>query len=215
MLAGCHRTATVKTISSPAPSYAEAPAKGGEHELIQGPFPAQFQATVYEVEALAGRMDGVDAKALEKQAGTAEGLLNALSKVGAARILYRFDQPVNVVSQKLFMGKSEPLVTSTRSTPRGETINSLVYQQIGAAVRLSAPPVKHPAVTVAVELSVMAPTGVEIVPDQKAPSIRTVSTEHQSALEFGQPRVMLAVDSASLDKKGPPMLYVIRYLFSR
>jgi hypothetical protein len=217
MLAGCHRTATLKTISSSGSSYAEAPAKGGEHQLIQGPLPAHFQATIYEVEAPVGRMDSVDAKALEKQAGTAEGLLNALSKVGAARILYRFDQPVNVVSQKLFMGKSEPLVTSTRLSPSGQTINSVTYQQIGAAVSLSAPAVrdKHPAVTVAVELSVMGRTGVEVVPDAKLPAIRTVSTAHQSALEFGQPRVILAGDSASLDQKASPVLYVIRYLFNR
>ena len=223
VLAGCQspsekRATTPETILSSARSEpGESPADSGEGQPTQQVFPAQFQATIYEVEALPGRVESVKAQSLEKEAGTAESLLKALSEIGAARILYRFDQPVNVLSQRLTMGKSEPLITGTRMTPGGQAINSVSYQQVGAIVSLSATAAgeKHPEVTVAVQLSVIAHGGVELAPGQKAASIQSVSTEHRSRLEFGQPRVMLAVDSASPDRTQPPALYVIRYQFGR
>jgi hypothetical protein len=84
-------------------------------------------------------------------------------------------------------------------------------------VNLSAPATKakRPLVTVAVELSVIAHGSVEFIPGQKATITRNVMTENQAELEFGRPRVMLAVDSSSPDAKQSPALYVIRYLFSR
>lgn len=222
-LAGCRSSHDVnevasKTASTPASSESETPsARSFKPHPAQEVYPAQFQATVYEIEAKPGYADACNAKDLEKHAKTADDLLKALSKAGTARILYRFDQPVNVISQKLMMGKSEPFVTGSRTSSSGQTVNSVTYHQTGAIVRLSAPSSggKRPKVMVAVELSVVAAGGVDLVPGQKATSIRNVSTEHQAELEFGQPRVILAVDSTSTDQKQPPAIYVIRYQFSR
>ena len=63
---GQGRATSRHMISTPALADASASAaKGGEPLQSQATFPAQFQATIYEVEALAGHADGINAKALE------------------------------------------------------------------------------------------------------------------------------------------------------
>ena len=80
---------------------------------------AQFQATVYEVQAAAERLGSLDAKVLTRQAATPETLLAALAQTGKARLLYRIEQPVNVFSTRIIIGSSEPVITGTRTTTTG------------------------------------------------------------------------------------------------
>ena len=68
--------------------------------------PAQFQATFYEVQAASNLVSSLDAKSLAGQAATPEALLQALGKVGAARVLYRIGQPVNLFSERILLGSS-------------------------------------------------------------------------------------------------------------
>lgn len=225
LLAGCQcpgegSVTTSKTIASATRAHIEAPpAKSGERQPAPEMFAAQFRATIYEVEAAAGAGGSIDAKALEKQAGTAEGMLRALSKAGTPRILYHFDQPVNVLSQNLSVGTRDPIITGSSVTPQGGKLNSISYEQIGANLRLSgvASAGKFPEVTVAAELSLIAHGGVadKIASGMKTPSFRKVSVESQGELEFGEPRVMLVVDSASLDQDRPAVIYIICYRFNR
>jgi len=182
--------------------------------------PAHFQATIYEVQAYSNRLNTIDGKMLAKQATTPDSLLKALSAFGPARVLYRFDQPVNVFSESLTLGSREPVVAGSRVSQRGEAINTVTYQQVGAIIRLSAriPPKetrrKGPDVNLSAELSVLGHSDVEMVPGMKATFTRNLSLDHTEELTYGQPRVMLAVSSASNDQKQPPALYVIRYVFN-
>jgi hypothetical protein len=182
--------------------------------------PVQFQATFYEVQADADRVGALDAKALARQAATPEALLKALSGTAKSRILYRIDQPVNVYSERITVGSSEPVVMGTRMNPGGQAINSIRYQNVGVIVRLSAqtpPPDANreaPDVKMAIQLAALAPSETEIAPGQKATATRTVSIEHSEPLEFGRPLVMLAVSSSSAAEQVTPAVYVIRYLFS-
>jgi hypothetical protein len=41
-----------------------------------------------------------------------------------------------------------------------------------------------------------------------------ISQEHNEPLEYGRPRVMLAMGSASASEQAKPFVYVIRYQFS-
>ncbi len=183
--------------------------------------PAQFQATVYEVQAVAERLNTVDGQALARQAASAEKLLKALSEMGETKILYRFDQPVNVFSETLRIGTREPVVMGSRATANGSVINSFQYQDVGAIIQLSAgtPPTegkrKGPEVKVSVELAALSDSGVEMVPGRKVVSTRNVSLSHNEVLEYGRPRVMLVVDSSSNDEKKRPVMFVIRYVFKR
>ena len=134
---------------------------------------AQYQATVYEVHAAAERLGNLDAKALARQAATSETLLAALAQTGKARLLYRIEQPVNVFSTRIIIGSSEPVISGTRTTATGGTVNSISYQTLGFIVGLSAqaPPKDQntaaPIVTTAIKLSVLSPGEKEIAPGQK------------------------------------------------
>jgi hypothetical protein len=215
------RPAGVAAEGSPPATSNAAPARLRELRPPSDVLPAHFQATVYEVQADAERLGSLQGEGLAKSAATAEGLLKALGAFGTARILYRFDQPVNVFSESLQVGTREPVVTGTRMTSSGQSINSVQYHSVGAIIRLAGripPPEtkrKRPEVTLAVELSVLSGTGTEIAPGLKAPSIRNVSMQHGEELEFGRPRVMLAVSSTSTEPKQPAAIYVFRYVFKR
>jgi hypothetical protein len=179
-------------------------------------YPAQFQATLYEV-ILTNQLDRVEARALENRAETAEALLKELSTHGHARILYRFDQPVDIVRQTLQMQSQEPIVTGSRATGRGQ-FNQIRYQTVGAMVRLSAQMPeeaerKEPVVSITADLAVLSTNRFEVAPGQTTSVVRSVSMENKQSLEYGRPRVMLAVNST--DAEQPPAMYVVRYLFER
>ncbi|MHC1763645.1 MAG: hypothetical protein AB9869_04960 [Verrucomicrobiia bacterium] len=159
------------------------------------------------------------AKALARQAATPEALLKVLSETGNARILYRIDQPVNVYSERITVGSREPVVVGTRKTNTGQ-INMISYQNVGVIVRLAAQKPspgadgEAPNVKMAIELSALAQSDIEMAPGQKAVTTRTVSVEHSEPLEFDRPLVILAVSSASPAEQTTPTVCVIRYLFS-
>jgi hypothetical protein len=180
--------------------------------------PAQFQATVYEVQLPTNYSGKLEAPALASKAGTAEDLLKALGKAGTARILYRIDQPVNVYSERITLGSREPVVTGARMTATGTTMKTVQYQNVGVIIHLKAQPPattetkrKEPDVEMNIELSALAPGDIEIAPSVKAPITRTIAIEHREPLKFGKPQVMLSIDTS---KEGAvPTAYVIRYLF--
>jgi hypothetical protein len=180
--------------------------------------PAQFQATVYEVQLPTNHNGKLEAPALASKAGTAEDLLKALGKAGTARILYRVDQPVNVYSERITLGSREPVVTGARKTTTGTTLKTVQYQNVGVIIHLKAQPPattetkrKEPDVDMNIELSALTPGDIEIAPGVKAPVTRTVAIEHREPLKFGKPQIMLSIDTS---KEGAvPTAYVIRYLF--
>jgi hypothetical protein len=207
--------------SGPLSSLAEpgkaAPPSSGAAESPKDVLPAQFQATVYEVQATPDKVGTLDAKALAWLAPMPEALLPVLSAVGKTRILYRIDQPVNVYSERIAVMGSEPVVTGTRITANGQPINTTMRQNVGVIIRLSAsvPPKGkgETLVTMAVQLSALAPTDVEIGAGQKSTAMRNMQIQHSELLEFNRPSVMVAVSSASAVEQATPIAYVIRYAF--
>jgi hypothetical protein len=231
LAAGCHSTGErtparpdVQTVSSQDSTTSSTATQSVRQKNVPSStdmLQAQFQATIYEVQADPAQVNEVDGRVLTKQADSAEKLLAALSRIGEARILYRFDQPVNVFSETLRLGTQEPVVTNSRTAPNGAAINTIQYHEVGAIIQLSANRApaeakrKGPNVKLSVEMAVLSNSEAEIVPGRKVSSIRSVSLSHSESLEFGQPRVMLAVSSTSSDPKQYPALYVVRYLFKR
>lgn len=183
--------------------------------------PAQFQATVYEVKATADRVGALDGKTLATKAATAEGLLSVLTNSGPARILYRVDQPVNVLSEKILVGSSEPVITATRISASGQPVNTVTHQNVGVHVRLSAEAPsgeakgRNPGVKMSMGLSVLVPSGIELAPGVPATTTRSMSIEHEETLEFDQPLVVVTVYSEATQTQAIPTAYVIRYLFRR
>ena len=141
--------------------------------------------------------------------------------MGTARILYRIAQPVNVFSERIHVGTSEPVVVGSRRSATGEAINSVRYQNVGVMVRLSAQAQPkganggQPAVNMSVQLAAIAPSDTEIAPGVKATATRSIAVDHSELLEYDRPLVMLAISSSSATEQTTPAVYVVRYLFSR
>jgi hypothetical protein len=90
---------------------------------------------------------------------------------------------------------------------------------MGVSVRFSAqaPPKDAkragPDVTISFNVASEAPSDTELGLGQRAMSFPMVSQEHNEPLEFGRPRVMLAMGSPSATEQVKPFIYVIRYQF--
>ncbi len=209
----------VRPIVRPAP--APRPFAGALPGRPADVLTARFQATILEVEAGADRLPQIENLARSKRVLSAQELQRTLSNQGPTRVLYSFDQPVNVYSESIHLGSSEPVVINSRMTDPGRAINSIQYQDVGIIIRLSAqsPPRdaerKGPDVTLAIELSALALSHVEIAPGRKAVATRKMSLDHTETLALGQPRTMLLVHSASTDPQTPPTTYVVWYLFAQ
>src|SRR5579863_4456357 len=62
-------------------------------------FPARFQGEIYEVPLTSATP--LDPSALAARAATSQSLADSLASAGPARILYRFDQPVDVFTDTI------------------------------------------------------------------------------------------------------------------
>jgi hypothetical protein len=200
-----------------APRPVRSPARAAESPADIAP--ARFEAAVYEVQMPAARAAELDAKALSAKAATAEDLRKALADFGDAKVLYRVDQPVNLYSESITIASREPIITGTRVTELGATINSVQYQQTGLIINISAgaPPKdskrKGLDVEMRIELAALGDSGVDISPKTRAVIIRSVSIDHSEPLQYGRPFVMLNVSYPSKDEKAA-VAYVVRGAFS-
>jgi len=231
---GSTSTPTTRPATNAGPSQRarETPSRP-EMPLSADILPARFQAAIYEVQGPVGGLSRLDNKVLSSQAATPETLLSALTQTGKARLLYRFEEPVNVFSSRITVAVSEPIVTGLRTTDSGQTLNNISYQNVGVVVLLSAQASPRagkkeaPIVTAAIKLSVLSPGEKEIAPGQKAVAMRLVPLDHSAALELNRPQVVLALSSnafSSLRRSADgsrlgetpiaTAAYVIRYQFS-
>ena len=182
--------------------------------------PARFEATVYEVQVPADLAAKLDSVALSAKAGDPDTLRAALAEFGPTKVLYRVDQPVNVFSENIMIGSSEPVVTATRKTATGQNINTVQYQQVGLIVGISAsqPPKdsgrKALDVQVRTEVASLGEGAPEISPGVKGVRARTVSINHTATLQYGRPLVMLNVTYPTNDEKASATAFVMRTVFS-
>lgn len=177
--------------------------------------PVRFQATIYEVRLKADRVAHLDAEHLAATAGTGADFEKTLADMGETRTLYRVDQAVNLVDDRIHIGKREPFVTGTRTTQAGGTINKVQYQEIGVIFQVSAKPTDRGlAAKVEVEMSALTDSATPVAEKVPALSIHHVSLRHNGPVELGRPVVMASVDASTRDAQGGAIAYVCRIVFS-
>lgn len=182
--------------------------------------PARFEATVYEVRVPEDRIASLDARSLEAKAGTAQALTKALAEFGHARVLYKVDQTVNLCGESITLADDEPMVTGSRTSASGDSINSVTYRNVGLKIDISASaPVsdgqrKGPNTQVVFHLAALEDSSVELAPKVRAKSVRTVDLCHSEVPRFGQPSVQLNVSAATSEPVAQATAYVVRYVFS-
>lgn len=191
-----------------------------------GMFPVGFQAVIYEVQVPTNQRDVLDAVKLDGQAGTVDALLKALNNTGKTRILYRFNQPVNLFSGVIQLGTQEPVVTGTQIASNGQAINQVTHSSLGATIRLTAQApaadsnLNVPDATISVTISEFAPGGPEL-PPPGGPSpargiwARRAQMKETTPLEFDRPGVMVSTNTTTRGSTANPTVYVVRYAFAR
>jgi len=179
-----------------------------------GVAPERFQATIYEVHLPPAMVGQLDAKALAAKGPTAADLEKALAAIGRTRAVYQVDQSVNPASDMITVGARVPMITSSRTTEAGGTINSIQYQSVGAIFKFAAGPAKAGREVVdlqlAVEISAILESGVEIGKGVKATTIGNYTVAYTGPVERGRPFVFFSVDAAVRDADSSAVAYVCR-----
>ena len=179
---------------------------------------ARFRATVYEVEAPAGRQPVLVAKELAR-AATSELLLTTLADSGKARVLYRIDQAVNVFSDQVSARTNKLIATGMRVASDQKPVTSTTSRDMGVSVRFSAetPPNaaggESPDVLMSLNFSSDILSTTELVLGHRALAFPVISQEHKEPLELGRARIMVAMGSTSTREEAKPFIYVVRYQF--
>lgn len=87
----------------------------------------RLQATIHEVRVPPEKLGQLDAARLAKT-----DFSNHPSDLGSARALYVVDQKVSLAGDHLMVGSQEPMVTASRMTDRGQKVNTVQYNSLGA-----------------------------------------------------------------------------------
>jgi hypothetical protein len=180
--------------------------------LGKGPTCA-LDATVYDVRVPADQIGKIDVDALAKAADTAEAFEKALGALGPTKPMYRANQSVRLSGDAITIGSEVPVVTNSRLTDRGQTINSYSYQRTGAHFTVAG---KSDPGGVSVDLGIevsSAADSVAVGDKAKAPVTRRATLSHKGPVEPHKPFVVLSVDAGSADKDGKAVAYVARVTF--
>ena len=216
-----------RTNRGPSPTAIQARARSNqvrEARRSSGLIEVHFHAAIYEIQGASNRLAALDATALENSATTDETLLKTLQQTGKARVLYRFDQPINVYSGEIVYSASDPVVTGMQSTAKGPLVSSISYANLGAILRLSAQPPSNdpgsnlPEVNLKVQLAEFVPGDIETLSyTAGAHSVpRVINLEQTRRLDFSRPQIIVrqSLEFAD-DAQAAPAAYVLRYTFDR
>ena len=167
----------------------------------------RLQATIYELRVPAERIGELDSAKLAKA-----DFSHPLPDFGEARALYRVDQKVSLAGDRVIVGTDEPMVTSSRVTDRGQKVNTVQYNSVGAIVvfkgeRMSP---RQLEVTSTVEMSTRTESAVQISEGVTSSVIRRTNMSLKGPVELGKPSVLISADASSRDKDGKAIVYVAR-----
>jgi hypothetical protein len=167
----------------------------------------RLQASIYELRVAPERIGELDAQKLATL-----DLAKPPPEVGESRPLYLIDQNVSLAGDRVMVGTNEPMVTNSRLTDRGQKINTVQYNSVGAIVDFKAERVgpRQLQVTSTIEMSAKTDSAVEISPGVNSGVIRKATMSLKGAVELGKPSVLISADASSRDKDGKAIVYVAR-----
>jgi hypothetical protein len=179
-----------------------------------GMAPERFQAVIYEVHLLPAMVGQLDAEALAAKGPTAADLEKVLAAIGRTRAVYQVDQSVNPAKDMINVGARVPMITSSHTTEAGGTTNSIQYQSVGAIFKFAGRPAeagrKVLDLQLAVEISAILESGVEMSKGVKATTTGNCSMGYTGPVELGRPFVFFSVDATVKDADSNAIAYVCR-----
>ena len=183
------------------------PAAAQPQPLDQTPGAVRLQATIYEMRVPVEQIGALDAAQLAKADFT-----KPLPEFGDARALYRVDQSVSLSGDRIMVGTEEPTVTNTRLTDRGQKLNTVQYNSVGAIVTFKGERTgpRQLRVESTIEVAARTESPVQISNGIMSPVIRKANMSLKGPVQLGKTSVLISADAASLDKDAKAVVYVAR-----
>jgi hypothetical protein len=105
-----------------------------------------------------------------------------------------------------------PIVTNTRVTDKGQTVNTVQYASTGALFSIAgkAAGAGGGEVDLNIQVSSSGDVSAAISDKVKAPLMRRATLSHKGPFEARKPFVVLSVDAGSADKDGKAVAYIGR-----
>jgi beta-lactamase regulating signal transducer with metallopeptidase domain len=186
---------------------------GGPAALTLGEGPTcTLDATIYDVRMPVDQIGRLDVDALAAAAGTPDAFEKALATLGTSQPLYRASQSVRLSGDSITIGSTVPFVTNTRMTDKGQAINTVSYQEVGAVFGVAGKAAAAGALDLDLSIQVASSTdgGAQVSEKVKALVIRKTTLSHKGPVQARKPFVIVSVDAGSVDKDGKAVAYVGR-----
>ena len=197
-LAGCGgpREPLARADATPAVQALEEPSNA-----------VRLQAAIYEIRVAPEQIGQLDAARL----ATAD-FSKLPPELGESRALYLVDQRVSLSGDRVMVGTDEPTVTSSRMTDRGQRMNTVQYNSVGAIVEFKAERTgpRQLQVTSTIEMSTKTESPVQMSEGITSSVIRKTTMSLKGPVELGKPSVLISADAASRDRDGKAVVYVAR-----
>jgi beta-lactamase regulating signal transducer with metallopeptidase domain len=180
--------------------------------LGEGPT-CSFDATIYDVRIPVDQIGRLDVEALVKASETAEGFENALKALGPVKPMYRANQFVRLSGDTITIGSEVPIVTSSRQTERGQTMNTIQYQSTGAVFSVAGQAAAGGMdldVDLGIQVSSATESAAVISENVNASIMRRTTLSHKGPVQPRKPFVVVSVDAGAVDKEGKAVAYIGR-----
>ena len=176
-----------------------------------------LQATIYELHLPAESIVGLDAANLAGLAADPVAFEAALSKKGDAKALYRIDQPVKFAGDRVLIENKVPMTTHVSPSVAGREVKTFHYQSLGAILNFKGSPETGDSIAVelALELSAMNESTVDIAPNTPAALLRKDIMNYKGPVTSGKPVVILNVDAGTPDAAGNAVAYIARIVVNK
>lgn len=172
---------------------------------------ARADIAIYEVNVATDKLLSLESHALEKFASLPE-FDAAVRNVGLARLIYRFDQAVDLTdAAQLEMNADAPIATSVQGGNTGKSQRVITRSNMGAHLQLvavrSAASSAGPQIHGTLGLSGVSESGTD---DDTRTIYRKTSQSIDAAMKWGEPLVTISLDNAATDGETPAVAYVTR-----
>ena len=182
----------------------------------RAPMPVYVLAVMYRLSLPAEQIAQLDVNEL-RQGQTVAEFDKAVRAIGVARLLYRFDQNVDLNSPtRIQVSTDQPYVAGmdpNRDAPRAASIarqNLGAILNVGSVLDPGGPDSGTVQIRFDVELSDLVPSAVGMGHDEFAPAFRRAVQTHSGPINSSLPVVLLTADAAGLDRAGNATVYLTR-----
>lgn len=164
------------------------------------PRSTRLEFATYSVDVPREKVAGVDAQTLGREARSVESLLSSLAKIGSSRLLWRFDQAIDLAKPfETTLGESAPYALGSTDKVGGRA-TQVNYQDAGCILALQGE-WENPAAPTArfdlnLELRSFAPSAIELSAGYKAPLTLKAKQEFGGIAHSGRPMVLVSVSAS-------------------